>query len=269
MTIKNRPSKEELERNYEELKSAVKIGKKYNVNQVTIINWMKNYGINIRKSTYQISLEKKPCKEELEKAYEELKSIRKVGELYKVCIKTAHRWLKKDGIIIRKSHKEISKEKKPAREELEAKYREFGSTLAIGKAYGVSASTAGKWLHKDNITIKKSTVQIRLEKKPSKQELEEKCKELGSLTKVGEFYKVSIGTAFRWLKKDGIEISEKPPKEELELKYEELGSTISLGRLYGVSHETAGRWLRGYGIKVGPDKNSLENTVDLYLGAGK
>ena len=98
--------------------------------------------------------------------------------------------------------------KKPSKEELEAKCKEFGyNPRKIGEFYKVTPAAAWNWMKDYGIKTNKSNLQISQEKKPSKEELEAKCKELEyNATKVGGHYKVTEPTALKWMKDEGIKI---------------------------------------------------------------
>jgi len=265
MTIKM-PSKEELQKTYNELGSASKIGKHYKVGTTTAWNWMKKDKIERNKSTRQISHEKKPSKEELEEKCRELGYNKtKVGKYYEVSSTTIWDWMKKDKIV------EVNK--MPSKEELKAKCNELKyNATKIGKYYGVSHSTAWRWMQDYGI---KTSLQISKEKKPSKEELEAKFYDLGNTRKVGEYYEVSPGTAWRWMQdygikknKSNVQISKekKPLKKELKAKYKELGyNATKVGTYYEVSQRTALNWMIKYGIET-QKRNSLEQQLDAYGG---
>jgi len=100
---------------------------------------------------------------------------------------------------------------KPPKEELERKYLELGSSAKVGEYYEVNQKTALKWMEEDRIKTNKSPLQISREKKPSKEDLESKYKELGNnAVKVGEYYDVSHATAWTWMKDYGIKTGKNP-----------------------------------------------------------
>jgi len=256
MKYTNKPSKEELQTKYDELKSATKLGEFYRISQGTALNWMTDYGIERIKSTVQISKEKKPYKEELQRRYEELGSTRRLGELYGVSHSVAMGWMKKYGIKTNKPSAQIFKENMPSKEELEAKCKEVGyNSVKVGEYYKVADATALRWMKDYDIKTNKSKLQISHEKKPSKEELQRKYEELRSPIKLGDYYDVTPSTALRWMRNYGIKSftqstkEKKPSKEELQRKYEGLGSTKKLGEFYKVSRGTASNWMESYRIE--------------------
>jgi hypothetical protein len=273
--IIKKPSKEEIEQKCKEIGySCVKVGGYYSVSPSTALKWMKDDKIKTNK---QLAKEKMPSKEEFEAKFKEMGyNTDKVRGYYKSSLSTAYRWMKDYGIETGKSI-QLSKEKRPSKEELEQKYKELESLTKVGEYYNVNAVTACNWMKEAGIERNKSTNQISKEKKPSKEELEKKYKELGSTAKVGKYYGVCEMTALKWMKDYGVERrkssmqfskEKKPSKEELDTKYKKLGSAAKVGKYYGVSDITALNWMKSYEIKTGKI-NSLEQTVDLYLGAGK
>jgi hypothetical protein len=273
MTI-SKPSKEELEAKYKELGSSSKLGEYYDLGNTTASRWMKDYGIETNKSTNQISLEKKPSKEELKIKCKELEyNAVKVGEYYEVNQHTAWKWMKKEGIKTNKSTIQISQEK-PSKEKFEVKYRELESTAKVGEYYKVNQVTALNWMKDYGIEINKSTRQISQEKRPSKEELEVKYRELGyNATKIGEYYDVSTSTALRWMKKGGTKMGKKPSKEELEIKCGGLGyNAVKVGEYYKVNKTTARKWMKDYGIKTRKNldiKQALDGMLNDYIGGAK
>ena len=163
----------------------------------------------------------RPSKEELQTKYNELGSTEKLGEFYRVSQVTALKWLNKNEIKINKSNLQISKEKKPSKEELEAKCKELGyNTRKVGELYAVTHGTALNWMVNYEIKANKSNVQISQEKKPSKEELEAKCKELGyNAAKVGKYYEVNNSTAWDWMKECKIKTGRSNPLEKAVEEY--------------------------------------------------
>ena len=111
-------------------------------------------------------------------------------------------------------------EKTPKMLEIEAKYgmplerllrenyERIRSTVKVGEKYDV-CSSIGRWMKEEG---------IKIGKKPSKEELEEKCKELGyNASRVGEFYKVSYGTVWGWIKGYGIKTNKSTQQISLDL----------------------------------------------------
>ena len=209
MTYKNRPNAEQLKEDYEKLGSTKKIGEKYSVVKNTINNWMREDKIKRNKSSYQISLEKRPSTEQLKEDYEKLESTPKVGEKYGVSSTTVGNWMEEDCIVRRKSPSQISLEKRPNKEQLKEDYEELRSTTKVAKKYNVSGSTIYRWMKDDKIERNKSSYQIslgkRIQKKPSKEQLEKDYEKLGSTAKVAKKYAVSQATAYDWIKMYGIE----------------------------------------------------------------
>ena len=209
--LKERPSKEELQSSYNELRSITKVADKYGVSDGYIYNCMKGYGIE-RMSISEAKLPKgikKPPKEELEKMYDELRSTYKVGEKYGVGSGTVNRWMKQDGIErMSISEAKLPKGiKKPPKEELEKMYDELRSTTKVAKYYKVSPGTIRNWMEKDGIE-RMSISEAMLPKdfkKPTKEELEKAYEELGNTRKVAEKYGVSQSTIWELMKQYEIE----------------------------------------------------------------
>jgi hypothetical protein len=266
-----KPSKEELQEKYKELKSTIKVGEFYKVSQRTALNWLEDYGIERRKSNQQISKENKPSKEELKSIYHQLGSTRKIAEHYKRCFGTIQNWMEDYEIERKKSSKQISIEKKPSKEELERMLAKLKTDAKVGMYYGVDRKTVSNW--REDYDIRK----IR----PSKKELEAKYKELGSTMKLGEYYKVSQRTALNWMEKAGIETmksnqqisqEKKPSKEELKAKCKELGyNAVKVGEYYKVDPTTSWKWMKKAGF-ITNRSDSLESQIQAYIGmqgAGK
>jgi hypothetical protein len=196
----DKPSKEELEAKCKEIgRSAAKVGEYYKVSKVTALKWMRKYGIETGK---------KPSKEELKEKYTELGSFVKVGKYYGVDAGTVFNWMKNYGIESNKSTVQISQEKKPSKEELEQKYNQHKSSIKLAEEIGVSHTTVVRWLKEDRIEVRKSDRQISQETKPSKEKLEQVCKEFEYNTiKVGKYYGVCNTTAGKWMKSYGIKIN--------------------------------------------------------------
>lgn len=212
MERKPKPSKEELQARYNELRSVAKVGEYYKVSDATACNWLKKDGIKTNDLTKHISPEKKPSKEEFKRKCEEFKyNLKKIKIYYRISISTAWSWTKKWEIKTNKSNRQISKEKKPPKKELETKCEELKYNIRkVAKYYEVSNNTAWSWMKKDRIKRNKSTRQISKEKKPSREEFEAKCKELRySSVKVGKYYKVCQPTAWDWMKEYGIMTNKK------------------------------------------------------------
>lgn len=71
--MKDRPSLEQIIKDYKELKSMIKVGEKYGVSDKTIKKWIKNYDDTIDIIDYKIKTSNKciDCKKEIK-----LKSVR-------------------------------------------------------------------------------------------------------------------------------------------------------------------------------------------------
>lgn len=143
-----KPSKEELERSYDELRSTAKVAEQYEVSGRTVCNWMEKYGIE-RINTKRLPEDfQKPSKEELERLYKELRSTIKIAEKYEVADSTIRKWMEQYSIernTLSESH--LPKDfQKPSEEELKRLYNELGSTNKVAKQYEVSRSTIYNWM---------------------------------------------------------------------------------------------------------------------------
>lgn len=192
-----------------------------------------------------------PPKEEFEMKCKELGyNTVKIGECYGICQGTVYKLMKEYKI---KTRRQIFKEKKPIREELEIKCEESGyNATKIREYYGISSKTALRWMKGYDIKTNKSTHQISKEKKPSKEELEAKCKEFDhNTTKVGEYYGITRTTALNWMKGYKIKIGKKRSREELGEICERFEYDVAkVGKYCGVSRSTAFRWMGEYNIKT-------------------
>jgi len=92
-----KPSKEELQELYGELRNAHKIAKKYGVYGSTVGNWMEEYGIERGI--------KKLSKEKLKKLYDESKSVKEVAERHGVGQSTIFKWMNEYKLSRRDSSK--------------------------------------------------------------------------------------------------------------------------------------------------------------------
>ena len=153
-TIKKRPSKGELQKKYDELGSTAKVGEFYGKSQATVWDWMNKAGI-------EMQLER-PSKRELQKKLKKLGSVARVSEIYKKSSTTILNWMKDYEIERKKSAMQICKEKKPSKEELESKCKEFGYTITkVADYYKVGDSTMGRWIKSYGIEVKKSDDAIK------------------------------------------------------------------------------------------------------------
>ena len=139
--IRQRPSKEELEEKYKELRSTLKLGEFYRISSQTALNWLNDYGIEVRKSNQQISKEIKPSKEELEARLKGLGSLSKIARFYKISITTADKWIEKEGIYFKK------REQKPKRFYKDMSKKQW---LAYGMNEGYNSLTRSELNKKEN-----------------------------------------------------------------------------------------------------------------------
>lgn len=188
-----------LEKDYEIYKTN-KLARLYKVALRTAQSWLKQAGILIRKSTKEISIEKKPPKQELKKDYQTHR-IKDIVKKYGVCGSTIYKWLHEYKIPLRGI---ALIKKRPSKKELAKKFKELKSTRKVAKYYNSSQYAVWVWSKLYNIPLQKSTKQIALEKKPSLVKLRKDVAEGKTLKEIAELYGVSVITAWKWKK----EISE-------------------------------------------------------------
>lgn len=97
-----KPSKEELRRLYwDERKSTIKLGVKYDCSRVTVSNWMRQYGIPRRAKGMYTKAERLPTKSELVKLYKiDRMTQAEVAERCDVCLTVIRRLLRAHGLVV-------------------------------------------------------------------------------------------------------------------------------------------------------------------------
>lgn len=155
-----KPSKMELERMYlDEYMNAYKIGDIVRVSNVTILVWLKEYGIPMRNNS-EIHFKNrvvKPSKKELTRMYlEEKMSTYEIGNDVGVSDRMIGVWLKECKIPMRTtSEAMLIRSVKPLEENLRRMYLdECMSTREIGETLNVAAGTIGNWLKEYKIPIR-------------------------------------------------------------------------------------------------------------------
>lgn len=158
-------SKDVLEKLYvEEKRSSKEIGAYLGVSRQTIINKLREHGIEIRPTKIsdkpkEPTIEQAPMyqnKDDFKSIYESLKSIPLVAEHYKIDSKTAYIWKKRHGIeTVKGLSDEAIKSKnegKPYTDKvyLEKMYSKY-STYELSEIWNCSPSTIQKWLKRLDI----------------------------------------------------------------------------------------------------------------------
>ncbi len=196
-----KPSKQELQELYDEVRSTTKIAKKLGVCTSSIRNWMIEYGIQ-RRSSSECQLKKgviKPSKERLEYLYWELRlSTTQIAKQINVVTACVRNWMQEYKIPRRtNSDSQLSSGIKPSRKQLvDIYYKKKMSLVEIARKYGVSIVTISNWAKGYGIKKRKE--------RPSKQELQESYSELKSITKIAERYEVTGKTICNWMEGYGI-----------------------------------------------------------------
>lgn len=158
------PPKEELEDlYYNQRLSYAKIGKQYNVSDMTVCKWFKLLKIKSRTSADQKW--PLPPKEELMKDIQEGSPYTKTKEKYKVGRTLLYNWMNEYGIGPAQKRGLDAMKRIPPREELEALIVEGSkqkTKFAVMKEYGCGIKTALKWLRYYNIEVKKPKARVNL-----------------------------------------------------------------------------------------------------------
>ena len=168
--------------------------------------------------------------------YEQLKSSRKMGELYHCDKKTINNKKKKIGYDFSK-HKERKITSIPL-DEIIAASEELHSAAKVGERYGCSGTAVNNYLKKNGYNLQRSNAKLA---NVSNKEFIAIYKELQSAKKVGEYYKCSETAVLNHAKKIGYDINSAKvhkltlqDKEAIIAAYDILSST-QLAEQYQVS----------------------------------
>lgn len=159
--MKQRPTREELERMYvEEEMSLKEIAEKYDVVDVTVLNWMRKERIERRGAEFARSLKREsmPKREELSILYWDKKlSISEIGKIYRRDGTTILSWMRKYGIKRRNYSEAVIAHfgfNTPSREELQHLLT-TKPISEIAKIFDVNVSTVRRWIDNNGIARKK------------------------------------------------------------------------------------------------------------------
>jgi intein-encoded DNA endonuclease-like protein len=157
--------KPEIIRLYQAGKGCPQISKKLGLGQTAINHWLREWGIGIRSSGEARGLacvgnKKEMCKEEIIGLYETKKNCSQIGKKFGLDNGTIGRWLREWGVKIRSrseavSLSKIGNKKEMCKEEIIRLYLSGKTTVWIGKKFGLTDSTIGRWLHERHIPIRK------------------------------------------------------------------------------------------------------------------
>jgi len=207
----------------------------------------------------------RPGKEELERLYGELGTMKAVAEKVGINIFIIRELFNKYKIIHQPKPKRL-KELPIERETLEKLYEEFGDFTKIAKIVGVSYNTITRWFRKYKIK------QIFTENTPTKLELENLYKKYGSLSEIIKNTGISAFKLQKYLKKHNFKIRrELPTKDILEELYKEQKTQRKVGLTLGIPYSTIHKLFRKYNIKTIPQKQlpNRDKLVELYAKYGQ
>lgn len=236
-----KPTLEQLNLWYSTQRMSIpKIARKLEVDNTTVLGWLKNYGIHRRNLSEAVSEGKlpegvtKPSREQLENWYiQEGRNTYQIAEQVGVNNTTVSSWLRSYNITVRNNSEANLPTgiKKPNKEQLNRWYvGERKSSIQIAKDLGISSTVVRYWL--EDYGIPRRDISQSL------------------------------------LSKDVV----KPTKEILENWYlKEKKSTVQIATELGVTDTTVARWLRNCGIKVRKegiysDRQYRIQVVDDLLG---
>lgn len=251
-------------KNYQELKSSRKMGQLYNCDKSSIINHAKKIGYDYSNNK-EIKISKIPIKEVIQK-YEELQSLKQVGEYYG-CSGTAVR-----NYLIKNNYSNIENKKEKFKNVTQEEFiknceKNEYNTLKIAKLYNCSTTSVLNYCKKINYNLesKRKKTLSEEDKKIIINSYEEETS-----TKLAKNYKVSRGIITKiWYDNNKIGKDNKKIKNS----YIDLsGRTFGLWTvLYKTNQRDAGGNIKWHcrckcGIERDVSSNSLRNGLSLSCG---